>query len=203
MSRRFLGLLPLSLNFFSFSKSDSTSIETPSDCETYNSMLYCLRPSLRLTDCNRDQRCVFEGKGWTGHCKSRQFQYSPEKVQFVLLMKDSVASSVADSIFNAHDAAHEVAKELVIEVLQNKDNLKNLDILLRKVLIEESVLSPTRDLVYYYLHSDVIMRNILWLLSRQRQFYFRGAGKVVICIFFSLCSNLFTLCTHRSILRWS
>jgi hypothetical protein len=95
-----------------------------------------------------------------------------------ILMKESFTSSVADSIVNAHEAAHQVSKALVIEVLQNKENVNKLGILMRNCFAYETVRAPVRDLAYFYLHTNDSMENILWQLQWQRGYWFQGGGKV-------------------------
>ena len=94
------------------------------------------------------------------------------------LMKESFTSSVADSIEKSYEVAHEVAKTLVLDVLEDSSNIQNVGTILSHIFVDETVLSSTRALTYFYLQTNDSMKNIFWQLNWLRFYYCRGGGKV-------------------------
>lgn len=94
------------------------------------------------------------------------------------LMKESFTSSVADSIEKSYEVAHEVAKTLVLDVLEDSSNIQHVGTILSHIFVDETVLSSTRALTYFYLQTNDSMKNIFWQLHWLRFYYCRGGGKV-------------------------
>eukprot|EP01039_Chlorochromonas_danica_P008286 gene8286-9136_t len=68
-----------------------------------------------------------------------------------VLINDQLATTAVDQLRDSQVAAHELAKNLVIDMLRDKDSPKKLGTLLQYVFKYESLLQPTRDLLYWSL----------------------------------------------------
>jgi hypothetical protein len=182
--------------------SNHVSSKEINSCEEYNSIYWKMNQKTREMKCEQvtGNGCAFEGRGWTGKCQPLQrpgtrpqsskstsnhiysllVKKDSEDVVVAIegLMKETFTSSVADSIEKSHEVAHEVAKAIVLDVFQNTDNIQHLGTLLGRIFADETVLSSTRALTYYYLHIDPTMTSLMWQLNWLRFYYCRGGGKV-------------------------
>jgi hypothetical protein len=185
------------------SASESSTDGKDSSCVDYNAIYWKINQKSRERKCEAMAGCVFEGIGWQGRCQKVSNQsdkrHQPPRpstsnqiysllvkkdsedvvVAIEGLMKESFTSSVADSIEKSHEVAHEVAKAIVLDVFHDTDNIQHLGTLLGRIFADDSVLSSTRALAYFYLHIDPTMTSLLWQLNWLRFYYCRGGGKVL------------------------
>jgi hypothetical protein len=181
--------------------------DSKDNCSEFNTIYWKMNPKLREQSCNETKGCSYSSEN--GVClQNNQKQITrdidiistPNKIKSLVvkrdsgdivvaiegLMKESFTSSLADSIEKSHEAAHEVAKALVLDVLHDCSNIQHVGTILSHIFTDETVLSSTRALAYFYLHTNVSIGNILWQLNWLRFYYCRGGGKVSSFIFFTL-----------------
>jgi hypothetical protein len=171
-------------------------------CNEFNSMYWKMNPKFREKKCIERRGCSFhtgDGKCLPNNQTLNQdieISSASNKIKSLVvkrdsgdivvaiegLMKESFTSSLADSIERSHEAAHEVAKALVLDVLHDSSNIQHVGTILSHIFADETVLSSTRALAYFYLHTSESMSNILWQLSWLRFYYCRGGGKVLFPI---------------------
>jgi hypothetical protein len=68
-----------------------------------------------------------------------------------VLINESLATSAVDQIRDSHHIANELSKELVMDMLTDKKSPEKLGTLLKHVFKYESLLQPTRELIYWSL----------------------------------------------------
>jgi hypothetical protein len=84
---------------------------------------------------------------------------------------ETLTSSAVDSIRDSQQLANELAKSLVIEVLDKKENIGKLGELLEYTFASDTVLSPTRELIYWSLKLDSTSSNIKWNCQWHRNYW--------------------------------
>lgn len=99
------------------------------------------------------------------------------KTQLRVLVQETFTSSAVDSIRDSQLLANELAKRLLIEVLQRRENRGKFGELLQYLFISDTVLSPTRDLIYWSLAIDNTVHNIAQNVKMHRNFWLRSTEK--------------------------
>lgn len=66
-----------------------------------------------------------------------------------VLINDSLATTAVDQLRDSQVAAHELSKSLIVDVLTDKHTPPKLGIILQSIFSYESLLQPTRDLIYW------------------------------------------------------
>eukprot|EP01041_Mallomonas_annulata_P009590 gene9590-19933_t len=173
-------------------------------CEQYNSILQRFQWAERRSRCNNENDCVFLGRSFTGMCTARDVasiapkkeqqsemlsyntgsdfpvnSESEDKIDSVaidVLVKERITTSAVESLRDSQQLANDMAKTLVIDIFQDKANVKKLGHILQYLFSFEKVLEPTRHLVHWSLQLPVTVDNTTWLVKAQRQYYFTGGG---------------------------
>ena len=99
------------------------------------------------------------------------------KTQLRVLVQETFTSSAVDSIRDSQLLANELAKRLLIEVLQRKENRGKFGELLQYMFISNTVLSPTRELIYWSLTLDNTVDDIAQNVKLHRDFWLRSAER--------------------------
>ena len=103
----------------------------------------------------------------------QEFRIPPLRV----LVHETLSSSAVDSIRDSQELANELAKCLVIEVLDRKENRGKLGELLQDMFVSDTVLSPTRELIYWSLTLDNTIKNTIFYTNLHRN-YWMGLSNV-------------------------
>lgn len=88
-----------------------------------------------------------------------------------VLMHEQLTSSAVDSIRDSRQLAHELAKSLLIEVLERKENRGKFGELLLYLFVSDTVLSPTRQTIYWSLTSESTIENIVTNVQMHRDYW--------------------------------
>ena len=88
-----------------------------------------------------------------------------------VLMHEQLTSSAVDSIRDSRELAHELAKSLLIEVLERKENRGKFGELLLYLFVSDTVLSPTRQTIYWSLTSESTIENIVTNVKTHRDYW--------------------------------
>lgn len=70
------------------------------------------------------------------------------------MLNDHISSSAIDTIRDSQVAANELAKTIIIEYFDNKQSAKQFGDMLSYTFSYESVLKPTRDLLFWSIDAD-------------------------------------------------
>eukprot|EP01031_Cornospumella_fuschlensis_P032744 gene32744-39584_t len=68
-----------------------------------------------------------------------------------VLINEQLAATAVDTIRDSQALAHELSKKLVVDYLTNKNSSEHVGIVLKVATSYESILKPTRDLIYWSL----------------------------------------------------
>ncbi len=79
---------------------------------------------------------------------------------FKVLMHEQLAATATDSIEGSTILAKEISKSLVVDLLKSKENTKKFGILLGDILKFDSILEPTRALIYWSINTQTSMLNL-------------------------------------------
>jgi hypothetical protein len=82
------------------------------------------------------------------------------KNQIKDLLNEQISSTAVDSLRDSQQVANEMAKTIIYDVLKDKDTKGKFGELLQFLFAYESVLHPTRWLVYWSLNLDSTMNSI-------------------------------------------
>jgi hypothetical protein len=93
-----------------------------------------------------------------------------------LSVNTQLSSAAVDSMKDSQEIANDLARSLVMEVLHGKNNTRKLGELLQYTFAYETVLAPTRDLIYWSLATPEVVNNTLWLCKYQRDYWLKDEG---------------------------
>ena len=96
-----------------------------------------------------------------------------------LLMGEVVGKAAARKFrtTEAYRLGNDAAREMVIQVLNEYTSQKGAGRLIKDILSQESVRSPTRWLVYSSLHTPHVYDSVQWLGRSQRDYWLRDDAK--------------------------
>jgi hypothetical protein len=104
---------------------------------------------------------------------SQNNQRLPIKVYIGEQINEQITNSAVDSIRDSQQQVQELAKSVVLEILTNPTNQSSLGLLLNDMFLYESILAPTRDLIYWSLTFDETIYNSRWQLEWQMHYWLR------------------------------
>jgi len=81
-----------------------------------------------------------------------------------------------ESLRDSQQLANQIAKSIVINILEQKDNNKQLGLILKYIFSYETVLHPTRDLILWSILLPTTVDQAIDLLRFQRNYYMNGTG---------------------------
>ena len=87
------------------------------------------------------------------------------------LVQDTLTSSAVDSLRESQQLANSIAKSLVLEVLTRTENRGKLGELLQYTFAADTVLTPTRELLYWSLELEHTFKNIVWQVQWHRNYW--------------------------------
>jgi hypothetical protein len=93
-----------------------------------------------------------------------------------VILNEQIASTAVDSIRESHDLVKALAKDLILDVLNDPNNPKKLGVFINHTLSFESVLYPTRDLIYWTLKLDSSHKNFLFQSKWQVNYWMKNNG---------------------------
>lgn len=76
---------------------------------------------------------------------------------FKVLIHEQLAQSASNSIEGSTLLAQEISKSLVVDLLRSKENTKKFGVLLGDIFKFDSILEPTRSLIYWSIQTDASM----------------------------------------------
>lgn len=79
---------------------------------------------------------------------------------FKVLVHEQLAASASDSIEGSKIIAQEISKSLVVDLLRSKENPQKFGMILGDVLKFDSILQPTRALIYWSLNTETSLKNM-------------------------------------------
>lgn len=87
-----------------------------------------------------------------------------------VLLHEQLTSSAIDSLRDSHAIANDLAKKLSLDILKEPETLGKFGQLLGYIFAYESVLYPTRLLIYWSIGTDVAFKNAIiqtkWQIGR-------------------------------------
>lgn len=170
------------------------------DCSKYNSLASRLFDSTnRRRNCTATLNCTFSGNQLFGRCdslsqvdlsrlKERELHNfltfetthpdnDPEPVRKArVIINEQLASSAADSIKESQETANEMAKLFLLELFSDKENSAKLGVFLGDLFTHETVLHPTRELLFWSIATDHSMRNTEAYCQYLRDYWLRDEG---------------------------
>ena len=87
------------------------------------------------------------------------------------LVHDTITSQAVDELKRSHQMANDLAKSLILEVLGRKENRGKLGELLQYTFAADTVLTPTRELIYWSLELEQTFKNIVWQVQWHRNYW--------------------------------
>eukprot|EP01031_Cornospumella_fuschlensis_P028915 gene28915-34894_t len=83
-----------------------------------------------------------------------------------VLINEQLAATAVDTIRDSQALAHELSKKLVVDYLTNKCSSEHFGIMMKVATSYESILKPTRDLIYWSLQFDSIASNAKSIIKK-------------------------------------
>jgi hypothetical protein len=170
-----------------------------SRCQKYNSFLETLLWTERRKRCNLESGCTFVGRSVTGSCMALEHVTSESHTKDEIdiskrvwdaadidsfrssqsiaadlakqIVVETAVDSAVESLKDSQQLANEIAKELILQLLKTKENQGKLGQFLEYIFAYETVLSPTRELVYWSLAGRDCTTNLTILSKRQRDYW--------------------------------
>ena len=87
------------------------------------------------------------------------------------LVHDTITSQAVDELKRSQQMANDLAKSLILEVLKRKENRGKLGELLQYTFAADTVLTPTRELIYWSLELEQTFKNIVWQVQWHRNYW--------------------------------
>ena len=87
------------------------------------------------------------------------------------LVHDTITSQAVDELKRSQQMANDLAKSLILEVLGRKENRGKLGELLQYTFAADTVLTPTRELIYWSLELEQTFKNIVWQVQWHRNYW--------------------------------
>jgi hypothetical protein len=88
-------------------------------------------------------------------------------------IKEMVTATAVDSIRDSESTFHNLAKVLLIDIFQNPEHRGNLGNALKYLFSSETVLKPTRELIYYSLHLKDCQNQCFVQAKQQSSYWLR------------------------------
>ena len=93
-----------------------------------------------------------------------------------VLLNETLASQAVDSIKDSKAVVNEVAKSVITDILNHKSTPKRFGLILKDVFSNESVLSPTRWLVYWSLDLESTFKSLMGQSNWQIEHFSKNYG---------------------------
>jgi len=87
------------------------------------------------------------------------------------LVNEQINAAAVDSIRDSQDIANEMAKKLILDALSDEKNTAELGKLLQYIFAANSVLVPTRELIYWSIMLPNAMESSLFQARSQRNYW--------------------------------
>lgn len=100
-----------------------------------------------------------------------------------VLIHDRISSTAIDQLKDSEKLVNEIAKSLVLDVLTDEQTKFQFGKILKNILTYESVQTPTRDLIYWSIHTDATFKSLYpiskanfnqWFVSDYNKKYLTG-----------------------------
>lgn len=88
-----------------------------------------------------------------------------------VFFNDQITSTAVDSLHDSEAVAQQLSKSLLLELLQDKKAISQFGIFLNHIFQFESLLLPTRSLIYWSLHLDPTVRATDSLVKSQASYH--------------------------------
>lgn len=160
-------------------------------CDEINTFWQRMRPGGRDNRCIETYGCSFIGDGQNGKCLPIEEVESLQKENTVynvyaeleqdddrlptikVLVREAAVESAVESLKDAEALAKVLSKDLVLDAMQADSSRHQLGLFLQNIFSYESVLSPTRWLVYSSIASPSVVTSAEHLVLSQRDYFLR------------------------------
>ena len=88
-----------------------------------------------------------------------------------ILVKETLTSTALDALEDSEEVVKAISKSLVMDILKDSETPGQLGTLLSYIFTSETVLSPTRELIYWSLFLPPTMKNITLFSKSQRDYF--------------------------------
>lgn len=88
-----------------------------------------------------------------------------------VLVHETLSSSAVDTIRDSQQLANELAKVVVLEVLGRKENQNKLGLFLQYIFASDTVLSPSRELIFWSLAFPETFSNLIYCAKWHRNYW--------------------------------